>query len=34
MNNFVAEAWKKFDLDTDLFCHAKIFYMQIYTGIP
>ncbi len=33
MNNFVVEAWKKFDLDTDLFCYAKIF-LQIYTGIP
>ncbi len=25
MNNFVVEVWKKFDLDTDLVCYAKIF---------
>ena len=33
MNNFVVEVWKKFDLDTDLVCYAKIF-LQIYTAIP
>ncbi len=25
MNNFVVEVWKKFGLDTDLVCYAKIF---------
>jgi hypothetical protein len=33
MNNFVVKVWKKFDLDTDLVCYAKIF-LQIYTTIP
>jgi hypothetical protein len=26
---FVVEVWKKFDLDTDLVCYAKIF-LKIY----
>jgi hypothetical protein len=33
MNNFVVKVWKKFDLDSDLVCYAKIF-LQIYTAIP
>ncbi len=33
MNNFVVAVWKKFDLDTDIACNAKIF-LQIYTAIP
>jgi hypothetical protein len=30
MNNFVVEVWKKFDLDTDLVCYAKICLAIIY----
>jgi hypothetical protein len=33
MNNFFVEVWKKFDLDTDLVCYAKI-CLQIYIAIP
>jgi hypothetical protein len=32
MNNLVVEVWKKFDLDTDLVCYAKIF-LQIFNAI-
>jgi hypothetical protein len=35
MNNFVVKVWKKFDLDTDLVCYAKIFLqIHVYTAIP
>ncbi len=32
MKNFAVEVRKKFDLDTDLVCYAKIF-LQIYTAL-